>query len=176
MLLVDKKWTQGTHRESCVTFILYHIHSHPPTVSLSLHSARQMDLLPRWVKCLWCLSSCWKVFFIKLELNNNDTPSTPLAPLQPTVAHSISVYHPTMSAVQEDDFMSSLLSTMDKIVPTIIPCKQKPSPAYGYDDSSSPPLHSIRTWTLFIWWSTRQRLCIPFEWQFHKSKEEAQSQ
>jgi DNA polymerase alpha subunit A len=50
-----------------------------------------------------------------------------------------------VSAAQEDDFMSSLLGTMDKITPAAIPTsrKRKPSPAYGYDGSSSPLSNSM---------------------------------
>jgi DNA polymerase alpha subunit A len=77
--------------------------------------------------------------------DDGKTKGKPKAPPPPAVMPSISAYRPAVSAAQEDDFMSSLLGTMDKITPTTIPTsrKRKPSPAYRYDGSSSPLSHSM---------------------------------
>ena len=70
--------------------------------------------------------------------------SKPKAPPPQTVVPSISAYRPVVSAAQEDDFMSSLLGTMDTIPTADVvkkSRKRKPSPDYRYDPPSSSPIH-----------------------------------
>jgi DNA polymerase alpha subunit A len=66
----------------------------------------------------------------------------------PAPAPSISAYRPAVSAEQEQDFMSSILGTMDNIIadplPKKVSRKRKPSPVYDSDPEPSPkrPGHS----------------------------------
>src|SRR5438477_11790317 len=73
--------------------------------------------------------------------------SKPKAP-PPTVVPSISAYRPAVSAEQEDDFMSSILGTMDTI-PTLDVVKKsrkrKLSPEYRNDGLSSSPAYPGRS-------------------------------
>ncbi|KIM44768.1 hypothetical protein M413DRAFT_442728 [Hebeloma cylindrosporum] len=63
---------------------------------------------------------------------------------------SISAYRPAVSAAQEEDFMSSILGTMDSIAPDPLPKrasrKRKPSPTYDSDPEDPPQraYHSYR--------------------------------
>jgi DNA polymerase alpha subunit A len=63
--------------------------------------------------------------------------SKPAAPPPPTTAPSISAYRPKVSVEQEDDFMSSILGSMDQLPPTETKNrKRKPPVRYAVDDSS----------------------------------------
>lgn len=66
--------------------------------------------------------------------------SKPKARPPPPAAPSISAYRPVVSAEQEDDFMSSILGTMDTLPASTstFTRKRKPSPEYDYSSSSSP--------------------------------------
>ena len=66
----------------------------------------------------------------------------PKAPPQMPVAPSISAYRPVVSAAEEDDFMSSILGTMDTLPTAAIvkkSRKRKPSPVYDNEGPSSSP-------------------------------------
>ncbi|RDB16000.1 DNA polymerase alpha catalytic subunit [Hypsizygus marmoreus] len=62
----------------------------------------------------------------------------------PAAMPSISAYRPVVSEEQEEDFMSSVLGTMDMLpastsaIASKVSRKRKPSPDYDYSDSSSP--------------------------------------
>ena len=60
---------------------------------------------------------------------------------------SISAYRPAVSAAQEEDFMSSILGTMDSSTPDPLPKrasrKRKPSPTYD-SDTEDVPQHAYR--------------------------------
>ncbi|KAF9482567.1 DNA polymerase alpha catalytic subunit [Pholiota conissans] len=62
--------------------------------------------------------------------------------LQPPPIPTINAYRPAVSAEQEQDLMSSIMGTMDKIVPDLlpkkVPRKRKPSPVYDSDPEPSP--------------------------------------
>jgi DNA polymerase alpha subunit A len=69
--------------------------------------------------------------------------SKPKAPPPPTAAPSINAYRPVKSVEQEDDFMSSILGTMDQLPPIITTSKssrkRKQSPDFDdFHKSSSP--------------------------------------
>jgi DNA polymerase alpha subunit A len=84
----------------------------------------------------------------KLKGESSKSKAKPKAPPPPPVVPSISAYRPAVSAEQEDDFMSSILGTMDALptAPTTTKKsrKRKSSPPHEDETPSHPSAFSGR--------------------------------
>ncbi|KAF9006961.1 hypothetical protein BDQ17DRAFT_1351161 [Cyathus striatus] len=76
----------------------------------------------------------------KIKVEPTKSRAKPKAPPPVYVAPTISAYRPQVSAQQEEDFMSSILGTLDTAPPEPVRStksrKRKPSPSYDSDGSS----------------------------------------